>query len=355
MLIIGIETSCDETSVALLECSGGLEKPRFKVLKNIVSSQISLHREFGGVVPNLAKREHEKNLPIIIEEILKITPVDKIDAVTVTVGPGLEPTLWTGIEFAEEFAVKNNLPIIPANHLRGHLLSFLLDNPESIDSLFPSIGLIASGGHTILLLMEGLSKYKKLGETRDDAAGETFDKAARLLGLPYPGGPEVEKLAASGRSDFIAFPRPMLHQKNYDFSFSGLKTALLYYLKDSHKADWREENKLAIKGDHVSLPKNAEDLAASFQAAVIDSLVGKAMKAADAFGAKSVILSGGVAANKSLRNSLLSETEKRKIKFLAPSSEYNTDNAAMIVVAGYLDHLSLKKRPLKANGNLNLN
>lgn len=354
MLILGLETSCDETSVALVDCAGGLEKPRFKVLKNLVSSQIKLHREFGGVVPNLAKREHEKNLPLLTEEILKTAPANKIDALTVTVGPGLEPALWAGIEFAEKFTKENNLPLIPGNHLRGHLWSFLLENPRSFDSLFPSVALIVSGGHTILLLMESLARYKKLGETRDDAAGETFDKAARLLGLPYPGGPEIEKLARSGKADFVSFPRPMLNQKNYDFSFSGLKTALLYHLKSSHKADWHTENQLAIRGEEITLPPRAADLAASFQAAVIDSLVGKAMRAADAFGAKSVILSGGVAANQALRDSLLRETKKRKIRFFAPSSEYNTDNAAMIAVAGYLDYLTGTKRPLKANGNLNL-
>ncbi len=354
MLILGIETSCDETSLSLLKCTGNLTTPRFEVLKNIVSSQIDIHKKFGGVVPNLAKREHERILPILAEEIFADKNAKKIDAIAVTVGPGLEPALHTGVEFAKKLSKDMDIPLIASNHLKGHLYSFLLDNPKKISSIFPSIALIVSGGHTILLLLDSLSDIKKLGETRDDAAGETYDKAARLLGLPYPGGPEIEKLAKLGDKNAIEFPRPMLNQKNYDFSFSGLKTALLYHLKDSHKADWKSENKLAIEGGLAPLPQNAPDLCASFQSAIIDSLVKKTMRAADTYGARSVIISGGVASNNALREEFEIETGKRKIKFFAPPKSFNTDNAAMIVAGTYIEQLANIKRPLKVNGNLNL-
>ncbi len=354
MLILGLETSCDETSLALVKCSGSLKSPRFEVLKNLVSSQIDIHRAFGGVVPNIAKREHEKILPILTEEIFSDTLAEKIDAIAVTVGPGLEPALHVGAEFAQRLSVEKGISLVAANHLKGHLYSFLLDNPKNVPDLFPSIALIVSGGHTILLLLSSLSEIKKLGETRDDAAGETYDKAARLLGLPYPGGPEIEKLAKLGNKDAIDFPRPMLNQKNYDFSFSGLKTSLLYHLKDSHKADWKSENKLAIEGALAPLPENAPDLCASFQAAIIDSLVKKTMRAVDEFGARSVIISGGVASNNTLREEFEVQTKKRKIKFFAPSKTFNTDNAAMIAAGAYVEHLAGIRRPYKVNGNLNL-
>jgi N6-L-threonylcarbamoyladenine synthase len=256
MRILSIETSCDETAVALVEAKGGLKNLQFKILKNLVASQIKIHRPFGGVVPNLAKREHAKNLPILFNKLKTKNLKLKADLIAVTVGPGLEPCLWTGINFAKELYSKlkthnSKLELIGVSHLEGHLYSFLLSqktaNPKSqilnpkqktlefrISNLeFPAISLLVSGGHTILLLMKDLTYYKKLGETRDDAVGECFDKVARLLGLVYPGGPEIEKLAKHGNPDVINFPRPMINQKNYDFSFSGLKTAVLYYLKYS--------------------------------------------------------------------------------------------------------------------------
>ncbi len=285
MLILGIETSCDDTSLALVEARGGIRNPRFRVLKNLVSSQTKIHAPFGGVVPNLAKREHLINLPILWKRmwqgmsnmeygiskkagphILRSTFYIPPDMIAVTVGPGLEPALWTGIEFAQsltaELRRQNADPVKPlrdhgastrgkkpllvgANHLEGHLYSFLLPKktvktkfqiPNS-KFLFPAISLLVSGGHTILLLVKDLAHWKKLGETRDDAVGEAFDKVARLLELPYPGGPEIEKLAlrqAQGKhpQGTIKFPRPMLNQKNYDFSFSGLKTAVFYFLRE---------------------------------------------------------------------------------------------------------------------------
>jgi N6-L-threonylcarbamoyladenine synthase len=408
--ILGVETSCDETALALVEAGGGLRSPRFKILKNLVASQIKIHRPFGGVVPSLAKREHIRNLPILFKKLLanfskskiknqnaKLQSKNKnlllstfyflnsIDLIAVTVGPGLEPALWTGIEFAKKLLTTYHLPpskLIGVNHLEGHLFSFLLSEKNEFSShnfqfskIFPAVALIVSGGHTILLKMDSLTRWRRLGETRDDAAGEAFDKVARLLGLPYPGGPEVEKLARRGNPDAINFPRPMIHDKSYDFSFSGLKTAVLYYLRD-HKG---QGSRVKSQGSRV---KGQEDIAASFQQAVIDVLVSKTIRAAKEYGAKSVILSGGVAANKLLRKTLKGAVEKLnshgririagargrrravRMQFFVPDFKYNLDNAAMIAVAGYITrlrqgsggqaHLRKKKYRLIANGNLNI-
>lgn len=347
-VILSVETSCDETAIAVLKCSGGLRKPAFEILANEVSSQIKIHRPFGGVVPNLAKREHIKNLPKIYAKIKKENPwlEKKIGLIAVTVGPGLEPALWAGITFAEELAKqlsakggsasggKKSIPLIGANHMEGHLFGFLLTQPAPKLN-FPAIGLVVSGGHTIILKMTALTKWEKLGETVDDAVGEAFDKVARILDLPYPGGPEIEKLAKQGNPKAIAFPRPMLHQKNFDFSFSGLKTSVLYYLRDNPKV-------------------NKADIAASFQQATIDVLTKKAMRAAEEFSAQSVILCGGVACNKTLRETIKSEAEKRGLMFIAPELKFNTDNAAMIGAAAYIN-LSAKKKSLKIEADSNLN
>ncbi len=342
MKILSIETSCDETALALISASGGEKKPCFKVLKNIVSSQIKIHRPFGGVVPMLAKREHLKNLP----RLLKIMNPDfkKIDLIGVTVGPGLEPALWTGVNFAKELAKKYKKKIVGVNHLEAHLDSFLFSPAAQKikpSNIFPAIALIVSGGHTILLRVEGFNRRKRLGETRDDAAGEAFDKVARLLDLPYPGGPEVEKIAKKGDFKAVDFPRPMINQKNYDFSFSGLKTSVLYYLRDS-------------KGK-----ENKADVAASFQQAVIDVLAAKTFRAAEEFSTrggkvKSILLSGGVAANKSLRKALEKEAKKRGLNFFAPEVKYNTDNGAMVAAAAYFAYFQKKKYRLLAQPNLDL-
>lgn len=350
-IILSIETSCDETAIAVLRCSGSLKTgPKFEILANEVSSQIKIHRPFGGVVPNLAKREHIKNLPKIYAKIKKENPKmeKKIDLVAVTVGPGLEPALWAGITFAEELAKNIKKPLIGVNHMEGHLFGFLLKTENLQFSKpdlqkgqrskisFPAIGLVVSGGHTILLKMQSLTKWEKLGETVDDAAGEAFDKVARILGLQYPGGPEIEKLAKQGDPKAIAFPRPMLNQHNYDFSFSGLKTSVLYYLRDNPKAD-------------------KADIAASFQQAAIDVLTKKAMKAAEEFSARSIILCGGVACNKTLRETIRREAEKRGLSFNAPEIKFNTDNAAMIGAAAFIHSLAKKKiYKIEADSNLNL-
>jgi N6-L-threonylcarbamoyladenine synthase len=333
MKILAIETSCDETGIALLDATGTARTPRVKILENLVTTQIPIHRPFGGVVPNLAKREHLKNLPIMFAQLQARHPRLTFDLITVTVGPGLEPALWTGITFAQSLANEYQVPLVGANHLEGHLYSFLLSQKKTV--AFPAIALIVSGGHTILLKLDSFSKWKRLGETRDDAAGEAFDKVARLLDLPYPGGPEIERLAREGTPDAIAFPRPMLHEKNYDFSFSGLKTSVLYYMRD-----------------HKTVSK--KDVAASFQEAALDVLVKKTIRAAQDFGARSVMLSGGVAANKALRARLAREAKKIGCAFLVPDFKYNLDNGAMIGVAGYMAYLRKKRYKLEARGDMEI-
>jgi N6-L-threonylcarbamoyladenine synthase len=354
LTILAIETSCDETGIALLEAQGGLRAPQFRVRKNVVASQIKIHRPFGGVVPNLAKREHLKNLPILYKKIFgaaggkaEAALWKKIGIITVTVGPGLEPALWTGIEFAKGLAHEHNKPLVGANHLEGHLYSFLLPSrsskayPSALlpSKLFPAVALIVSGGHTIVLRMESFSKWSRLGETRDDAAGEAYDKVARLLDLPYPGGPEIEKLAAKGNPFTITFPRPMLDQKNFDFSFSGLKTAVLYYLRDA-KAARRTVNKA--------------DVAAGFEQAVIDVLVGKTRRAAESCAAESILLCGGVAANKHLRRALERTAGLIGAQFFVPDFAYNLDNAAMIGAAGAMAYWRKKNYAMEANGGLEI-
>ncbi|MDP3999384.1 MAG: tRNA (adenosine(37)-N6)-threonylcarbamoyltransferase complex transferase subunit TsaD [bacterium] len=368
MKILAIETSCDDTGIAFLECSGGLKKPRFKILKSIVSSQVKVHQPYHGVVPNLAKREHIKNLPRILKKLIVNSKKLNVGVIAVTVGPGLEPALWTGINFAEELAKKLNKPLIGINHLEGHIYSNLLPSKNSkhearnskqflnskfkiqngfgfrySDLEFPAIVLLVSGGHTILLKMDSLTKWTKLGETLDDAAGEAFDKVARMLGLKYPGGPEISKLALKGNPKAVAFPRPMLNKPNYDFSFSGLKTSVLYYLRD-------HSEKLKVKSFKLGV-----NVAASFQQAVVDVLVGKTMRAAREYEAKSILLCGGVAANKSLRNALRVNSEKLGVNFFVPDFEFNTDNATMIAAAAYINILAKKEKlPIEARGDLSI-
>lgn len=366
MKIFAVETSCDETSLALIDVKNNFklnsnQLPKFRVLKNLVSSQIKIHAPYGGVVPNLAKREHLKNLPILFKKISGANLDDKnakiknflksIDLITVTSGPGLEPALWTGINFVlnlKNIYKQNNLTppkIIGSNHLLGHLYSFLFDSQiktKKISSLdiFPAIALIVSGGHTILLKVNDLLNYKKLGETLDDACGEAFDKVARMLNLGYPGGPLVEKLGNLGNPKAINFPRPMLNQKSYNFSFSGLKTSVLYYLRD-HKNVLNDE-------------KLKADVCASFEEAAFDVLIQKSKRAIKEFNAKSILLSGGVAANKLLRKKIKKMAKEEKVLFFAPPFIYNTDNAAMIAVAAYILFLKNKGFPLKARGDLNI-
>src|SRR3989344_1874301 len=296
-----------------------------------------------------------RNLPIVLKQVQgksknEKVKIDDVDIIAVTVGPGLEPALLVGIEFAKHLAKKFKKKLVGANHLEGHLYSFLLtqeskkEKGERRKLEFPAIGLIVSGGHTILLLMNKLESWKKIGETRDDAVGEAFDKVARMLGLPYPGGPEIEKIAKTGNPHAIEFPRPMIHHKNYDFSFAGLKTAVFY----------------DTRGKKLTKKQKA-DTAASFQEAAVDVLIAKTIRAAREFNAKSVILAGGVAANTALRKRLEKECKKLGREFFVSSMKYSGDNAAMIAAAAYIRHLSANggsasggKYRITAQPNLNL-
>jgi len=385
MKILAIETSCDETALALLEIRGGLNNLRLKVKKSVVASQIKLHAKYGGVVPNLAKREHIRNLPILLKRIglanssnskpspsprlrrasktknLKVEENwKKINLIAVTVGPGLEPALWTGIQFAKELAKKWKKPLVGANHLDGHLYSFLLSSgAKNYKELLPSINLIVSGGHTILAELKNLKAYRKLGETCDDAIGESFDKVARLLNLPYPGGPALEKLAKKGNPQAIPFPSPMISQQNYDFSYSGLKTSVLYYLKNLGSGvdnfSLSKKEKRVLK-DIESRQNTQADIAASFQRAAFNALVKKSIRAAQEFGARTITIGGGVAANKMLPKMIKMGLKKigLEIKVIVPPLKYCMDNAVMIGLAAYISGLRKKSYKLRAEGNLNI-
>jgi len=356
MKILAIETSCDETAVSILEIKRSVRHPVFNILSNIVASQVKIHAPWGGVVPNLAKREHQKNLPIIFKKVLKEAKLSankpKVDLIAVTSGPGLEPALWVGINFAQELAKKYNKPLMAINHLEGHIISVLLAKQKKI--LFPALALVVSGGHTELVLINppagGGWKYKVIGQTLDDAAGEAFDKVARLLGLGYPGGPVIAKEAAkfSGNEKKITLPRPMINSKDYNFSFSGLKTAVLYKIRDLREMT----------------PNLKIEMAAEFQQTVIDVLIKKTMRAAKEYKAKTIILGGGVAANKELREQLSQKIanisgSKYLLNLLMPEMKFTGDNAAMIALAAYFRFLKNKKSRffggiLKANSNLKL-
>ena len=348
--ILAIETSCDETAIAVVECSGGFEKPFFKIRSNIVSSQVALHTRFGGIVPNLAKREHIKNLPTVLERALKkakiADPEQELDALAVTTGPGLEPALWTGITFAQKLVEAWKLPVVSANHMEGHIAAVLLsqNNTKVKQIRFPAIALLVSGGHTELVLIKNWLNYHIIGETLDDAAGEAFDKVARMLEFGYPGGPILSRLARTGNRYAFSFPRPMIHSGDYNFSFSGLKTAVLYTLRD-------------LKEKKIPFTKN--DIAASFEDAVVDTLITKTERAARALGAHTVILGGGVASNKRLRSRMTTALKQNKldIGLFLPRVSLTTDNAAMIASAAYFhalrrDFVNWKK--LRAHATLGL-
>lgn len=332
--ILAIETSCDETAAAVLRLETKTAWPEITTLSSVVKSQIQLHAKMGGVVPEAAARAHVKNiLPVTQKALLDAgVGLDRIDLLAVTYGPGLVPSLIVGVEFAKALAVAAKKPLLPVNHMAGHLYS-PLGKLKSLGikpgSIFPQISLIVSGGHTLLVLMKDEKHYKVLGSTVDDAAGEAFDKVAKLLGLPYPGGPEVSRLAARGKAS-VVFPRPMLNQKNYDFSFSGLKTAVLYFVKDQTKKH------------------DTADICASFQEAVVDVLVQKTLRAAREFKAKSVSLSGGVSANTLLRDTLELKSKNLNLNFFVPQKNLCTDNAEMIGIAASFMLWSGKK-PVRPN------
>jgi len=328
MIILAIETSCDDTCIAILE-SKGHKKPCFSILSNIVSSQVKIHQKWGGVYPTLAKREHQKNLPLVLKRALSKAKNPKVDLVAVTVGPGLDPCLWTGVNFAKDLAKKSDLSIIPVNHIEAHILANFINEQRarSKEQLFPAICLVVSGGHTQLILMRGYGKYKILGETRDDAAGECFDKIARILGLGYPGGPAIATEAAKSayRERFsVSLPRPMIYQRNYDFSFSGLKTAVLYNFKSQSEKIRKSK-------------KYIQAISAEAQQAIIDVLIKKTIRAAKDYKAKTIILGGGVSANNELRKQFNHKlkTINYKLIFLVPPKKFCTDNAAMVAVTSY--------------------
>src|SRR3990167_400701 len=357
MRILAIETSCDETAVTLLDINGPLVKPDIKVLGNTLLSQVALHEKYGGVYPNLAKREHEKNLPPLLEKTLKEAGYDMseaelrtndIDYIAVTQGPGLEPALWTGITFAEMLGKKWDKPVVPVNHMEGHIFSVLYDMSETERLILPALALLVSGGHTELVIVKDFGNYEIIGRTRDDAVGEAFDKVARMLGLSYPGGPEISKLAEIARkrsaNDKIKLPRPMIHSKNLDFSFSGLKTAVLYRLK----LEKRVNNEFK------------EDMARAFEDAAVEVLIEKTRKALFELGDKTrtLIVAGGVSANAHLSQ----ELEKLMGKFSnivlrMPTKLLTIDNAIMIGIAAFIKikktpETLKEKTPIIASGNL---
>ena len=435
MRILAIETSCDDTGIAIIEVKSKRKsasakstarqrKDTFKILANNVNSQIEIHKEYGGVFPALAKREHIKNLPLVLEKTLKDakTKIENIDIIAVTYGPGLEPALWTGIVFAKELNQKYKIPIVPVNHMEGHILSIFPKKGKTftIDihkKMFPMLSLLVSGGHTELVLIKegpasssGKMKYKKIGQTRDDAVGEAFDKVARMLGLPYPGGPEISRLAgierecvvpgsltqaggpstskksskillcADGKNTSreipaITLPRPMMYSKDYDFSFSGIKTAVLYLIRDLKEKNpnilpARPHDSLAslpygsrqgAGGDDINIKQK---IAREFEDAVVETLVYKTIKAIKQYDIKTLIVGGGVSANTYLQEQMknaikvLPKQGFGSIKVHFPSKALTGDNALMIAIAGYYQAKNKKfaknMNKIKAEGNLSL-
>lgn len=366
MRILSIETSCDETAVSLVEAKGDFPHATYEILGNALFSQIDIHKEYGGVFPAVAKREHAKTLvPMLekalgeageleastdspdlkdIETILEREPGlfeqlssfaeryqrPDIDLIAVTAGPGLEPTLWVGVNFAKALALLWDIPVVGVNHMEGHVLVSVFDTEDDAklaDIGFPAISLLISGGHTELILMKDWNQYEKIGQTRDDAVGEAFDKVARLLGIPYPGGPEVSRQAALARkqklSAFAELPRPMINSNDLDFSFSGLKTAVLYAVKGK---ELTENERLALCRD--------------FEDAVAEVLVKKVKKAIEEHGAKTLIVGGGVAGNQHIKReietALLYEFPDVTTYFPAPG--LSTDNSIMIALSGHANH-----------------
>lgn len=392
MKILAIETSCDETAISIVNAKGAAERAKLEILSNIVSSQIEIHAQYGGVYPMVAKREHSKALIPVLKEALtesrllkqekiptteasKIKKITKmlerepellaaflnfiptikkpaIDLITVTSGPGLEPALWVGINFAKALSLYWDMDVVPVNHMEGHILSAMIQKKEgnstkaSIGKIsVPAIALLISGGHTELVLTKELGKYKIIGQTRDDAIGEAFDKVARILGLPYPGGPEISKLAEGAELDpSLKLPRPMIHSGDFDFSFSGIKTAVLYMVQ---------------KIENIT-PKTKATIAKEFENSVTEVLVFKTLKAIEKYKAKTLIIGGGVSANKKIREEFAKHISEKHpdITLFIPTRDLSTDNALMIALSGYMKSLrSNRVKPasgIKADGNLKL-
>ena len=347
MYILGIETSCDDTAAAVIEAKGGFNKPSFSVLANTSYSQVAIHKKFGGIVPNLASRAHLEKIIPTIKEALRVakTKPDKIDLIAVTRGPGLMPSLLIGFNTARALAYRFRKPIVGVNHIEGHIFSNWLPpvrestkhearSTKKIE--FPALILVVSGGHTELILMKDYGKYKIIGQTLDDAAGECFDKTARLLGLGFPGGPAIAAEALKFKIENlklkISLPRPMINSKDYNFSFSGLKTAVLYLYNNLTAQDCSSNNVRPA-------------MAVEVQNAIVDVLTAKTVKAIKNLNPKTVMIAGGVSANKALREKMAEEFVSYKIPFLMPDTSHATDNAAMIATAGYFEYI--QKKPAK--------
>ncbi len=391
MKLLSIETSCDDTAITIMDIKGGIDNASFKILANASNSQIKIHAEYGGVYPMLAKKAHIENLPILLEEVLKKSKLAKskkpVDAIAVTYGPGLEPSLWTGIVCAKELAEKWNIPLIPVNHMEGHILSVFGKDKGSFKIpkiKTPILSLLVSGGHTELVLTKKWMQYKIIGETLDDAAGEAFDKVARMMDISYPGGPKISKLAEKARKKkFLAgvsqrdgargsavpigtdsdptkivsslatqknigsdknfsLPRPMMYSKNFDFSFSGLKTAVLYLIRKIGKLDEEIKSKIALE----------------FENAVVETLIHKTIKAKEKYKAETIIVAGGVACNTHLQREM-KKTLGKDTTLLFPMKELTGDNSIMIGIVGYLQYIKNKRKvpkisSIKATGGLPL-
>jgi N6-L-threonylcarbamoyladenine synthase len=332
MVILGVETSCDETAAAVVEETGNADRP-WRVLSSIVASQIDLHREWGGVVPELSARQHVRDICGVVERALAEAGQPTFDAIAVTQGPGLVGSLLVGLSFAKSLAWARRVPIVPVHHLAGHIESVVIENGEMP---LPAIVLVVSGGHTSLYRISERGAYELLGRTRDDAAGEAYDKVAKLLGLGYPGGPIVDSLAADGNDRAVPFPKTRLTHADrnaphlagrQDFSFSGLKTSVLRHVTARRAA-------LGL-ADGARLPDSeVRDIAASFQRVVVETLIDRLFDAAREHGARSVAIAGGVSANRRLRQDVIRRGEARELPVFIPSIGLSTDNAAMIAAAG---------------------
>lgn len=391
MKILSVETSCDETAISILEIKDGDSSPVFTILSDKLVSQIDIHREFGGVFPAIAKREHvkaifplfisalkESNLfsigttsiaqehtetiqklftheqelcELFVQEISKTEKPD-LDCIAVTTGPGLEPALWVGVNFARALSYIWNIPIVPVNHMEGHVMSVVAQQEgntfTSAKIEFPALSLLVSGGHTELVLIRDWMNYEKIGQTKDDAVGEAFDKVARILGLPYPGGPEISKITKVFRplrkNPSLTLPRPMIHSGDYNFSYSGLKTAVLYTVRDIDELTPDIKNEIAVE----------------FEDAAIEVLVKKTLRAVEQYNIRTVMIGGGVANNTHLQSEFKKAIEKydSSIALYFPRKDFSTDNSLMIGVAGYYQFLKNKKGAnvfdIRANGNWSL-
>ena len=389
MIILSIETSCDETAVSIVEATGEFPNAHYTVLGDALFSQIDIHREYGGVFPALAKREHIVTiLPMLqkalaqanlthptstalssqkkeeLQTLLTREPgladslisffdtygIPPIDVIAVTEGPGLEPALWVGINFAKALGSLWEIPVIGINHMEGHIFSSIFDGTKIEPIAFPAVALLISGGHTELVLMKNWDSYELVGKTRDDAVGEAFDKVARMLKLPYPGGPEISRRAeihrAKENGKMIPLPRPMIDTNDCDFSFSGLKTAVLYYLKNT-------------VGEGEITEEIREEVSCAFEDAATGVLLKKSLRAVDLHGAQSLILGGGVSANKHIRTVFKNtiETERTDVTLYLPDTKLTTDNSVMIALAAYAKYKpeeTLEKKEIVAQGNLSV-